>query len=104
MIGLFNLGSLILGLIAWILPLINLMSFEKYNHKNWAVFPIASISSCAISLCFQIYYHYHLVKSEDWTALMDTTGATVTASIVLLTVTILLNSITLVVYRRKTAI
>ena len=104
MIGLFNLGSLILGLIAWILPIINLIRNEKHNHKKWAIFSIVSISSCAISLCFQIYYHYHLVKSEDWTALMDTTGATVTASIVLLTVTILLNSITLVVYRRKTAI
>ncbi|NYE07576.1 cytochrome c oxidase subunit 4 [Bacillus niacini] len=104
MMGILNLGSLILGLIAWILPLINLMRYEKHNHRKSVVFSISSLSSCAISLCFQIYYYYHLVKSEDWTALMDTTGATVTASIVLLIVTILLNTITLVAYHRKTAI
>ncbi|WP_249336681.1 hypothetical protein [Sporosarcina sp. Marseille-Q4063] len=98
MVGLLNLGSLVLGLIAWILPVVSLM---KYNHRNWATLSVMSLSACAISLCFQIFYNYHLVKIEDWSALMDTTRAVAFAAAVLLIVTILLNGITLIVYREK---
>lgn len=103
MIGLLNIGSLLLGLIAWILPVINLTRYDKNNPKNWAAFSLASMSACAISLCFQLAYNYHLVKIEDWIALMDTAGAVVSAAAVLLIVTILLNAITIFVYRDKAA-
>jgi len=101
MFGLLNLGSLMLGLIALMLPVVNLMRYEKYSHRNWAAFSIISISACAISLCFQIFYNYHLVKIADWSALMDTTGAIALVSGVLLIVTIILNAITLIVYRGR---
>ncbi|MBS4210000.1 hypothetical protein [Bacillus sp. FJAT-50079] len=104
MIGLLNLGSLVLGLIAWTLPLVNLIHYKKNDNKNWAAFSIISISACAISLCFQIFYHYHLVKIEDWSALMDITGAVVFAATVLLIVTIILNSLNLIVYRKGTSV
>lgn len=103
MIGLLNLGSLVLGLMAWILPVVNLMRYKKDDNKNWIVFSIMSISTCAISLCFQISYNYHLVKIKDWSALMDTAGAVAFAAAVLLIVTIILNAITLIVYRDRTA-
>ena len=103
MIGLLNLGSLVLGLIAWILPVVNLMRYKKHDHRNWVALSIMSISACAISLCFQIFYNYHLVKIEDWSALMDTTGAVAFVAAVLLIVTIILNAITLIVYRDRTA-
>ena len=103
MIVLLNLGSLVLGLIAWILPVVNLMRYEKQNQKNWVPLTIMSISACAISLCFQIFYNYHLVKIEDLSALMDTTGAVAFVAAVLLIVTILLNVITLIVYRDRAA-
>nr|WP_240795383.1 hypothetical protein [Aquibacillus halophilus] len=99
MYGLLNLGSLVFGLIAWILPVINLIRHEKHDHKKWVTLSFMSISACAISLCFQIFYNYHLVKIEDWSALMDTTGAVVFASTILLIVTIILNLTTLIVYR-----
>ena len=102
MIGLLNIGSLVLGLIAWILPVISLMRYEKHGHRNWFVLSLVSICACAISICFQIFYNYHLVKIEDWSALMDTMGAVAFCSTVLLIVTILLNTITLIVYRDKT--
>ena len=102
MFGLLNLGSLMLGLIAWMLPVVNLMRYEKYSHRNWVAFSIMSISACAISLCFQIFYNYHLVKIADWSALVDTTGATALVAGVLLIVTIILNAITLIVYRGRT--
>lgn len=98
MFGLLNLGSLVLGLIAWILPVVNLMRYKKCGHNNWFVLSIISISACAISLCFQIFYNYHLVKIEDWSALMDTMGAVAIAAAVLLIFTIILNVITLMVY------
>ena len=102
MIGLLNLGSLVLGLIAWILPVANLIRYKKYDHRKWVTLSIMSISACAISLCFQIFYNYHLVKIEDWSALMDTTDAVAFVAAVLLIVTIILNAITLLVYRDRT--
>ena len=102
MFGLLNLASLILGLIAWMLPVVNLMRYKKYSHRNWVAFSIMSISACAISLGFQIFYNNHLVKIEDWSALMDTTGAMALVAGVLLIVTIILNAITLIVYRDRT--
>lgn len=102
MISFLMLGSLVLDLIAWILPIINLILFKKHNNKNWVVLSILSISVCAISLCFQVFYNNHLVKIEDWSALMDTIGTVTFVSAVLLVVTIILNAVTLIVYRYKT--
>jgi len=102
MIGYLNLGSFVLGLIAWILPVINLMRFKKHEHRSWVTLSMMSISFCAISLCLQILYNHHLVKIEDWSALMDTTDAVLFAAAILLIVTIALNAITLIVYRDRT--
>lgn len=102
MFGLLNLGSLVLGLIAWVLPVVNLTRYKKHDHRNWATLSIISISACAISLCFQIFYIYHLVKIEDWSALMDTTGAVAFFAALLLIITIILNAITLLAYRDRT--
>ncbi|KKO53455.1 hypothetical protein [Paenibacillus sp. DMB20] len=101
MISLLNLGSLVLGLIAWILPVVNLVRYEKHEHRSWGILSIMSISACAISLCLQIFYNYHLVKIEDWAALLDTTGAVAFVAAVLLIVTIILNAITLIIYRDR---
>ncbi|WP_280771604.1 hypothetical protein [Salipaludibacillus daqingensis] len=103
MIGWLNVGSLVLGLIAWILPMVNLMWDKKQENKNWVFFVFMSLSACAISLCFHILYTYHKVAVEDWSALMDTMYALAFASTVLLIVTILLNVITLNVYRDRIA-
>lgn len=99
--GWLNLGSLVLGLIAWILPVVNLMQHNKADHRNWVVFSVAGVSACAISLYMQILYTNHLVKIEDWSALMDTSHAVALVATLLLVVTIILNAITLVVYYGK---
>ncbi|WP_188456028.1 hypothetical protein [Virgibacillus oceani] len=101
MIGLLNLGSLVLGLIAWILPVVALMRYKEHGHRNWISSTIISISACAISLCFQIFYNSHLVKVRDWSALMDTMGAVAFFAGVLLIGTILLNALTLIIYRDR---
>ncbi|MCM3638979.1 hypothetical protein M3152_14845 [Sporosarcina luteola] len=97
MVGLLNVGSLVLGLIAWLLPVVSLMRTTKHR----AALSIMSLSACAISLILQIYYNYHLVQIEDWAALMDTIRGVVVAATVLLIGTLLLNTISLLVYRRN---
>ena len=99
--GWLILGSLVLGLIAWILPVVNLVQRNKTDHRNWVVFSVVSVSACAISLCMQIFYTNHLVKAEDWSALLDTSSAVALVAAILLVVTIILNAFSLVVYYRK---
>ncbi|GAA0824802.1 hypothetical protein [Clostridium tertium] len=101
MIILLNPASLLLGLIAWILPIISLMQYKKHKNKSWIILSIISISSCAISLFLQIIYNNHLVQINDWSALMDTTDALVFVSAVLIVVTIILNTVTTFIYYKK---
>ncbi|MGM0867370.1 MAG: hypothetical protein ACQEWF_22125 [Bacillota bacterium] len=102
MFGLHNLGSLVLGLIAWILPIVNLTRGNKQKNKSWIAISITSLSACGISICFQVLYIYHKVTVEDWGALMDTMYAVAFASLAILIVTIVLNATTLNVYRDRT--
>lgn len=101
MIGLLNVGSLVLGLVAWILPIISLIKRKNNNNNYWALMSIVSLGACATSLLFQIIYNNHLVIIEDWSALMDTINAVVFVSTFLLLTTILLNVIVFVIYRRR---
>ena len=98
--GLLNLGSLLFGLIAWGFPVVNLLKSNKASHKNWGILSMASISACAISLWMQIASTNFWVMAGDWAALLDTYNAIVFISAVLLAVTILLNVVTLAVYRK----
>lgn len=101
MIVWLNLGSLVLGAIAWILPAINISRYKR--SRNWATLSIASISACSISLFFQICSFYERVKAEDWSALMDTVSVIASVPAILLIVTIILNVITLYIYRDRAA-
>lgn len=94
-----NVGSLLLGLIAWILPLINLANGKKSGYS--VKLSLFSISACATALFFQIYYQYHLVEIEDWAAIMDTTGGVLFVSAILLIGTLLLNTISYIRYHSK---
>lgn len=99
--GWLNLGSLLLGLIAWALPVIGLMRRNKPGRGRRVVFSAVSFGACAVSLCMQLFYTDHLVKIEDWSALMDTSHATALAAATLLIVTVILNGIAWWVSDRK---
>lgn len=88
MIVWLNVGSLVLGLLAWTLPFVTF-------RKNQLTLAVMSMGACALSLSFQIFYHHHLVKIGDWSAIMDTSGAVAFASAVLIIITILVNALTL---------
>jgi len=95
---LLNIGSIVLGLIALVIPTYCLI--KKENEKSIALSSI-SYAACAVSLCFQIFYNYNLVKREDWSALLDTIGAVAGASAVLVIGTILLNVVTILVHTKQ---
>ncbi|WFA09066.1 hypothetical protein [Tissierella sp. Yu-01] len=99
--GWFNVGSLLLGLISWLFPIINIIRYIRGNQKNWITLSILSMGACIISLWFQIIYNHYLVEIEDWSALMDTMGAVVFSASVLLIVTIILNAVILLVYCKR---
>lgn len=85
-----NLGSLILGLAAWVIP-IAAISMRKKRPLN--LFSIYSFSFCAAALLFQLLQVQHLVRIGDLSAIMDTIRATCIAAVVLVVVTGALNLI-----------
>ena len=101
MTNFLNLGSIILGLTAWALPIAKLMGYRQHDPNHWTVFTILSISTAAVALLFQIMYTNHLVGIEDWSALLDTAGAVTFVSMVLIAVTILLNFLSFRVYHHR---
>ena len=99
--GWLNISSLLLGLISWLFPIINIIRYRRGNQKNWITLSLLSMSACIISLWFQIIYNHYLVEIEDWSALMDTTGAVVFVSAVLIIITVLLNIINLFLHKSR---
>ncbi|MCL1965875.1 MAG: hypothetical protein FWF66_01370 [Candidatus Bathyarchaeota archaeon] len=93
--------GLLLGLVAWLLPIINLAITNKAKNKNWMVWSILSVSICAIVLCMQLYFTNHLVDVEGWYSLMDFYSGLADVSLVLLVVTLALNAVTIFVYRKN---
>jgi cytochrome c oxidase subunit 4 len=98
---LLNLASFILGCIALILPIINLANKEKSKNSNWPTLSILSISACTTSIYLQMVYNNYLVKVKDWTALLDITNSVTYISGVLISVTLILNFITISMYKKK---
>ena len=96
--GLSNAASLVFGLAAWILPAVALARHDRISGGKFAALTATSLGSCAVSLCLQLFYTDHLVRINDWSALLDTSHATVLAAAVLLVVTIVLNVIALLAY------
>lgn len=99
--GWLNIGSILCGLIAVIIPIINLMRKDESVRNNLGIFSGISISACAISLCLQIFYADHLVNIEDFTAMMDIFATVANTSVVLVVATIVLNIITYMMFNKE---
>lgn len=88
-----NLGSLLLGILAWALPATALL--RKPIGKSLMRTILFSLGACSLALLMQIGYQNHLVNIGDWTALEDTSGALLWVSTVLVLVSLLLNGLLL---------
>ncbi|WP_342759862.1 hypothetical protein [Kineothrix sedimenti] len=95
----FNLGSFVLGIMSWIIPIVAINRYRK-GYKL-AGFSIYSFSCCAIALVFQLFEIRHRVIIEDFSAIMDTIGATSAASVILVIITIILNITALCLCKTK---
>lgn len=82
-----NIGSLIFGLLSWLLPVIQIV--RKENSKS--IYTMISLSICSLAILFQLFYQVHLVAINDWSALLDTTPAVAVTSSVLLVFCTVLN-------------
>lgn len=118
--GYLNLLSVGMGLIALALPLIVLLTYvlqgnetapNANNHPDEDresfishvsparsfsfLLQTISLTAMAISILCQLHYNNYLVSIKDWSALLDTSAASANISTILLVVTMILNTITI---------
>jgi cytochrome c oxidase subunit 4 len=99
--GWLNVGSLILGSIAWTLPVIGFLFFrKKYPQPSFGLVAL-SFAACAIAIFFQMMYNQYLIDINDMSALLDTSKATTTISGILLIFTAILNALNITIRIRK---
>lgn len=91
----YNVGSLALGLAAWLIPL-----FAMGKSDRFALCCIGSLSCCTISLLFQLLEVQSRVHINDWSALLDTIDAVILAAVVLVCGVIVTNLVALFGFRK----
>lgn len=96
-----NVGSLVLGLIAWGIPIAVICSKKKKRKSSAPL--ISSFAACAGAVLLQLLEIEHRIFVEDWSALMDTIHAIVWATVIVWIVTIGLNSIVYLVQKEETS-
>ena len=85
-----NLGSLVLGLAAWLLPALG-MAGRRPTPVKTAALAAGSFCACALSLLLVLLELKGMTARQDWSALMDTLPAYCLAASVLLIVALALN-------------
>ena len=85
----YHLLSLLLGLVSWGLGIRALL----HPRQSWCC--LLSLLSCSLSLLLQLVQARGLVLLGDWSALMDTMDAVLSAAFLLVAVTAVLNLIAL---------
>lgn len=93
-----NIGSLILGVSAWLLAIFAVTTSKAItSHRN----TILSFSFCILSLVSQLFEINNRVNIGDYAAIEDTIRAVLIASIVLTFTTIALNIAALLKAKKK---
>lgn len=87
--GYLNILSLVMGLLAWGLPI----SILLMRNIKRSLYSGLSLTACMIALYAQILYTNHLIQINDTIALLDTNDAVVFASKILIIGTIILNAL-----------
>ena len=93
-----NIGSLILGALAWLCAGLAITTVKAFtSHRN----TLMSFSLCAISLVLQLFEINRRVLLGDYAALEDTIRAVLIASVALISITMILNLVALVKSKNK---
>lgn len=93
---LLNIGSLLLGLIGWAMPLAAMAGRKSPVH-----FCAASFGACCLSLLLQLVELRRRCVIGDLAAVEDTIGAITLAAVVLLIVAAALNALAFLLDRRR---
>ncbi len=100
MVSYLNLGSLVFGVLSWVIPCIALMTQKKWKISGEHVVFI-SLLLMGFSLLFQLMVHQALVFKQDLVAIMDTIDGVVMISTILIIGTILSNVVMLYGQRKS---
>ena len=93
-----NLGSLILGACAWLFGGLAITARDSLpSHRNTFV----SFSLCAVSILLQLFEIGRRVSGGDFAAVEDTIRAVQSASVALVSVTIILGLIAFIKAKKK---
>lgn len=93
-----NIASLISGACAWLFASMAITAPKAAaSHRNTS----ASFSLCAISLVLQLFEINRRVLLGDYAAIEDTICAILIASVVLLSITIILNLVAIAKAKNK---
>ena len=87
----YNLASVILGVLAIVIPFIGLKLFKKSSLGKQVIFFTVSFTLCNLSVVMQILEFKRKTKMGDYAAILDTAGATATVSIVLMIIVAVVN-------------
>ena len=90
----FNVLSLLLGLLSWLLPVIVLCRYVKGKAAVSWMTPV-SFASCAAALIFQLAEFRRRAALADWAGIGDTADVTLWAAVILAVVAVLLNTLAL---------
>ncbi len=101
----WNLFSILLGLLALGIPLVGMGLFDRSQVKHRFGCSVLSFACCLAAVVFQLCEVHRRVGLQDWSALEDTISVLVTPSAVLSIVVVILNLIALYtcIRGRKTA-
>ena len=87
----YNLVSVILGVLAIVIPFIGLKLFKKSSLGKQVIFFTVSFTLCNLSVVMQILEFKRKTEIGDYAAILDTAGATATVSIVLMIIIAVAN-------------
>ena len=82
----YNLSSLAIGFLAWILA-----TTAIFSSKKKSLYQLSSFVCCCTAMVLQFYEIKRLMRIDDWTAVDDTIGAVSFAAATLTFVTVVLN-------------
>ncbi len=91
-----SLGSIALGLLGILLPILSL----KYN-KFQSLAPLFSLTCCSLAIWFQLLEIKHRVAISDFAAIEDTINAISSVSIMLIVITLAINLVVGLIPRKK---
>lgn len=97
--GFFNIGSLLLGIVAWITAACAI----GISNKKSNVLSTISFSACLSALFLQLLEINHRIEINDHTAIMDTIEFVAHVSLILVLITILLNIVAFVSHSKQSS-